>query len=206
MTDMATAFTQAMSRPSILCDIDNTLNFQTEIVFPMLNARFGLDLLAFKQTSYRYVDGLTADQAAWLKAQMADASNTMYLNVSPDFNAINALGAFKAAGFHVVVATNRNPRLTSVTAQWVNQWDVPHDELLVGPDEKVNYVTANPNTVAIDDDPAKALLLPPLGATLWIPKRPYTPTWVDMIGDVHVFTQWSQVLTALGVEVSGSSN
>lgn len=186
-----------MSRPTVMCDIDNTLNFAYCAYASAVNSRFNENFTAAKQQMYDFSSSLPSDQGIWLKSMHKNA--LMYANMAPDFRGIDALTALKSNGFRVIIATNRDPAMKGVTVQWLDQWNIPRDDLLVGPDVKVDYVTANPNTVAIDDDPAKAVLLPPHGATLWMPQRPWTPAWCSNVIGVHVFTQWSQVLENLGV-------
>jgi hypothetical protein len=180
-----------------MCDIDNTLSFASEAVVAALNARFGLSMKAMEQKVYRISTTLPVEQGMWLDSWCK--SSIFYTNMAPDFHAVDAAARIRAAGYELVIATNRDPSMQLTTAQWLSDWGIGYDQLLLGPTVKIDFCKAHPNTVAIDDDPAKAVLLPPLGATLWMPARPYTPTWVQAVKNVHVFSDWSDVLIGLGV-------
>ncbi len=197
MVDLGQIFADASSKPTIMCDIDNTIAFASESLMSALNARFNLNLLASEQWTYRVETTLTPEQAAY--CIKLHTSAIYFANIAPDWHAIDAVARLKTAGFPLVIATNRVATLRTATANWLAEWGVEYDELIIGPTAKVDYARTHPNVVAIDDDPAKIALLPPLGVTLWLPDRPYTPPWAENVKDVHVFTDWNEVLLGVGV-------
>ena len=198
MTDLFGAFTAAKERPTMLIDIDGTIGFSIPSLVASLNARFGVDLLVTDWTRYNFQTSLTPEQSEWVNRQ--HLSKTFHLNLTPDWHGIDAVNTLFTAGFYVVIATNRDPVLTGVTETWLDQWGVKRSLTLVGPTTKVDYCKAHPNTVAVDDDPAKIALLPPLGVPLWMPRRAYTPSWAESAKDVHVFDDWATVLASVGVQ------
>lgn len=195
---MMVAFEQARARPIVLCDVDGTLAFEAQASLTALNARFGTHYLVAQQTAYPRSSAFPTDQGAWLKA-MRETTTTFWLNLAPDKDALNALAALRRSGVEVVVASNRPAVMKQTTASWLGQHGVDYDQLLVGDGVKAAFAAAHSGVVAFDDDPRKALELPPLGVTLWMPRRPWTPSWCSLSKTVHVFTDWAEPLASLGV-------
>lgn len=197
---LAAEFLAIARRPIVVTDIDGVLAFLTEVICTALNARFDLDLSVAEMTTYRIEDLLPADQRAWLEAQFQRGS--FYDDAPPDFHAIDALGAIRAAGLHTVVASDRAPDPTRVTTErWLKRWDVSYDELgLYGRGGKqrilAEYGPEHP-AILIDDDPAKAVTIARPGVQVWSPRRPWTPIDCHTYPNYWVFDSWTQVLDRL---------
>lgn len=198
MTDLLDVFTQSATKPTVMCDVDNTLAWTMNHTLGMLNARFGTNMVLADVTVYHFAANLPLEQSIWVKQQYE--RSITYATVPPDYHAIDAINALHDQGFHVVVATSRASQMRSVTVNWLSEWGVKYDEVIVGPTVKVDYVRTHPGRLlAIDDDPATALSLTPLGAEVMIPDRTYTPAWCrsSKISGVQVFTDWGEVLKRL---------
>ena len=197
MNDLYSVFAKSAQRPTIMCDVDNTLAWSMNQSLGMLNAMFHTNISLQDVTVYHFEANLPFEQSTWLKKQYA--RSTTYVNVAPDFHAIDAINTLHDRGYNVVIATSRDSQMKSVTENWLNEWGVKHNDLFVGPTVKSEYVTANKNVVAIDDDPSTALELAALGAKVFIPERTYTPLWCksSKMTTVQVFSVWDTVLNQL---------
>lgn len=181
-----------------MCDVDNTMAWTMNQTLGMLNARFDTNVVLADITVYHFEANLPLEQSIWVRQQYARPMT--YVTIPPDYHAIDTVNALHDRGFHVVVATSRAEKMRSVTVNWLDEWGVRYDEVVVGPTAKVDYAKAHPHRlVAIDDDPSTALLLSGLGVEVMIPDRTYTPTWCrsSKITGVQVFTDWDEVLTRM---------
>lgn len=197
MTSLYDVFAKSASRPTILCDVDNTLAWTLNQNLAMLNASFNTNTRLEDITVYHFEANLPIDQSTWMKKQWLRP--TTFVNIAPDFHAIDAINSAHDDGYHVVIATSRDPKMKGVTKAWLDEWSVGYDELFVGPTVKQAYVKDNPNVVAFDDNPSEALELATLGARVFVPERTYTPMWCrsSSIKNVKVFNDWNSVLTEL---------
>jgi uncharacterized HAD superfamily protein len=197
MTDFASIFSASANRPNILVDIDNTLAWTESALLSIVNARFGLNIDMMTNKVYRIESLLTFDQGQWLREQMT--RDIFYKNIAPDYEAINAVAEIKRMGYHVTVGTNRAPMLEDVTKQWLTDWNVSYDELFLGGrTNKPKFVQEHPNCIVIDDAPTNAIDLATLGASVWVPKRAYTPEWLEgSMMNVSVFDSWARVVEEL---------
>jgi len=195
--DLYDAFTKSAQRPTILCDVDNTLAWTMNQVLGMLNARFDTNVRLADVTVYHFEANLPIDQSTWVKMQLSKAIT--YANIAPDFHAIDSINALHSRGYNVVIGTSRATTMKSVTAAWLEEWGVQYDDLVVGPTAKIDFAMSTSNIIAIDDDPASALKLAEHGAQVWIPDRTYTPAWCksSKITNVQVFSDWDALLTNL---------
>jgi len=188
------AFLSKATRRSVVCDIDGTLAFTKEAAASAVNARWGLSVDAAKLRSYRMEDTLTRFEAQWLRSLFADPK--FYINVAPDFHAIDALRQLRDDGVHVTIASDRPAVVKDVTVAWLNQWDVGYDAaVLDGPGSKAKALT--PPAVLIDDDPATWLTIAKDGVDVFTPERSYTPPVWDNYPHVWVFTSWADVVETL---------
>lgn len=199
-TDPVAAFVAAATRPTIVCDIDGVLAFFAETMTTVLNAHFGLSLLASELTSYRVEDTLDQAQRDWWATQLG--RGVLYSNVAPDYSGIGALNAIHAAGYHVIISSDRPTTAQTATRRWLARWRVAHDEVILagkGGKRRVlaDYGPDDP-AVLIDDDPTKAITVARPGVEVWAPTRPWIPT--SSYPNWWVFGSWAQVLARLGVD------
>jgi len=187
-------FNAAAARASVVCDIDGVLAFTAEAASGALSARWGLSLDASKQRVYRVEDTLPRPEAAWMTRQFQTPG--FYVNVAPDFRAIDALRELRDDGLHVTIASDRPAAAKDVTVQWLDQWDVGYDAaVLDGPGSKQKALT--PPAVLIDDDPAKWITVARDGVDVFSPARPWTPPSWQNYPHVWVFTDWGDVVERL---------
>lgn len=193
------AFLQALGRPTILCDVDETIAMYCSAACEAVNGAFGT---SYTPQMWRTFGGpLTGEQRQWLE----DARHTdgaFWLAMAPDTIAVEALRALGRAGFPIILSSNRPAEQKAPTAAWVDYWRLPHGEIhLVGPGGKEQiasqYGPERP-LVVIDDKPAMWASIPRPGITLWSPRRPYTPSGTPPPG-VTVFDSWLELLTGVGM-------
>lgn len=199
--DLGALFAAEAARQLVVCDIDNTLAFHAEAVCTAVNARFGASYLLSRMTAYPLATLLQPEQAAWLAAHTA--RDPWILNLAPDHAAISALNTIRDAGHRVVIASDRPAAVADATTAWLNQYGVPRDgQVLDGPGSKRTALAgsgpASP-AVLVDDDPSKWLTIARPGVQVWCPQRPWTPPTWRQYPHVHVFTDWAELLTRLGI-------
>lgn len=195
----ALAFLEDFNRPDLAFDIDGVLAFFMECTLASLNAKFGTRYAITQVLNYWMEDWLPPDQAAWLGDLFANPA--FYTNLAPDYAAIAALQGFKAAGFHVIVTSDRPAEMQPVTAAWLQRFEVDYDVLVLhGRQSKKEVVEAHGPDRPLyffDDDPRKVGWLPKPGVELWLPVRPWTPDGVDQVENVHSFDAWDKVRATL---------
>ena len=199
--DLGAVFFHELSRPLVVCDIDNVLAFHAEAVATALNARFGTSRTPATLTAYPFGSFLPPDEAAWLARFCA--RDAWAANMAPDLRAIGALNAIHAVGHPVTVASDRNPLIADATRDWLDSWGVQRDgSVLEGPGSKRAALTScGPGSpaVLVDDDPRAWLTTARAGVEVWSPKRPWTPAGWESYRGVRVFTSWAEPLGWLGV-------
>jgi hypothetical protein len=199
--DLGAVFFHELSRPLVVCDIDNTLAFHAEAICCALNARFGTNRTPATLTAYPFGSFLPPDEAAWLARFCA--RDAWAANMAPDLRAIEALNAIHAAGHPVTVASDRNPLIADATRDWLDAWGVQRDgSVLEGPGSKrTALASCGPGSpaVLVDDDPRQWLLAARAGVEVWSPRRPWTPAGWESYRNVRVFTGWSEPLGWLGI-------
>jgi hypothetical protein len=199
--DLGALFAAEAARPLVVCDIDNVLAFHAEAVCVAVNARFGASYLLARMTAYPIARLLPSEQAAWLSAHTA--RDPFLLNLAPDHAAISALGTVRDAGHRIVIASDRPAAVADTTTAWLDQYAVPRDgQVLQGPGSKRTALAASSPAspaVLIDDDPAKWLTIARPGVQVWCPARPWTPPGWRQYPHVRVFTDWAELLGALGI-------
>lgn len=198
--DPTEAFLARATRPLVVSDIDGVLNMLSYTIATALNARFGLSLLVSEMKTYRVETTLTTEQGEWLNAQFGKGS--FYANAVADREAITALGALRAAGFRVVVATDRPVGTETATERWLDANGVGRDGFQIGPGCKrkllAEYEPGNP-AVLIEDNPETWLSVARPGVEVWTPKRPWiTDSW-QQYPNVFVFDRWAEVLDRLSI-------
>ena len=72
---------------------------------------------------------------------------------SIDLTLCNALSALRTRGYHITIASHRNPASRGVTGKWLQAHGLAYDELYVGPDKTVLFDDHH----AIVDDSAELL-------------------------------------------------
>lgn len=200
MADLGAVFFSELSRPQVVCDIDNTLAFHAEAVCCALNARFSTARTVPSLTAYPFGPLLHPDEAQWL-AQFT-SRDQWAANMAPDRTAIDALTAVHDAGHSVAIASDRNPVIAQATSEWLDANRVPRDgQRLEGAGSKAAALArCGPESpaVLIDDDPRNWLTVARAGVQVWSPRRPWTPPGWQRYPGVKVFTDWSEPLGWLG--------
>ena len=198
--DSGAVFFHELSRPAVVCDIDNTLAFHAEAVCCALNARFGTNRTPAGLTAYPFGTFLGPEAAAFLDRFCARDSWAACM--APDFKAVAALNAIRAAGHPVTIASDRNPLIADATRDWLDSWGVQRDgSVLEGPGSKrAALASCGPGSpgILVDDDPRQWLLTARAGVEVWSPRRPWTPAGWQSYRNVRVFTSWAEPLSWLG--------
>lgn len=196
--DPGAVFFHELSRPLVVSDVDNVLAFHAEAVCCALNARFGTNRTPPGFTAWPFP--LPPDEGAWL--ERFSSRDSWAASMAPDFKAIAALNAIRAAGCPVTVASDRNPLIADATRDWLDSWGVERDgSVLNGPGSKrAALASRGPGSpgVLVDDDPRAWLTTARTGVEVWSPKRPWTPAGWQSYRNVRVFTSWAEPLSWLG--------
>ena len=199
--DLGAIFFHELSRPLVVCDIDNVLGFHAEAVATALNAQSGTNRTPATLTAYPFGSFLPPDEAAWLAR--FSSRDAWAANMAPDREAIGALNAIHSAGHPVTVASDRNPLIADATRDWLDANRVQRDgSVLEGPGSKrAALASCGPDSpgVLVDDDPRNWLTAARAGVEVWSPKRPWTPAGWQSYRNVRVFTDWSEPLAWLGI-------
>jgi len=198
MTSAADAFRSEAARPLVVCDIDGVLAFADETAASAVQAHWGLLIDTSAQRVYRMTDLLPKPEATWLHRLHSDPA--FYVNMAPDFRAIDGLRALRDDGLHVTIATHRPPAAEQVTIDWLKRWDVGYDGLYVGPGSKhASLASCTPDHpgVLIDNDPARWITVARDGVDVFTPQRPYTPPQWQSYPHVWVFSSWADVVERL---------
>jgi hypothetical protein len=199
--DLGAVFAAEVTRPLVVCDIDNVLAFQAEAACTAVNARFGASYLTSRLTAYPLTNLLEPEQRDWLTAHTT--REPWIANLAPDREAMRALAAIRDTRHRVLVASDRPATVADATAKWLDANQVPRDgQVLGGPGSKRTALAANnpaSPAVLIDDDPAKWLTIARPGVEVWCPQRPWTPASWRQYPNVRVFTDWAEVLGRLRI-------
>ena len=112
-----------------MCDVDNTLAWTMNQALGLLNGVFGTSMTLDDVSRYDFVANLPLEQSKWLDAQFGRP--VFYKTLAPDYHAIDAINALHSRGYYVVIATSRDNDLFDVTSDWLIEWGVDFDELIV---------------------------------------------------------------------------
>ena len=189
--DPLEVFTESLSRPLIVCDVDGILAYFVQAACLAVNLAFGSAYTPEQWTTYR--GPLSAEQHGWLNQQMD--SPTFWATIAPDQEAAMMLRLLARDGYGIIIATDRPSDMRLVTQRWLELWRIPYDGLLVGPGSKERLAQEhgpdNP-MILIDDNPAKCLTVPRPGVEVWTIRRPYTSgtqfnSWTELVKALRCF-------------------
>lgn len=186
-------------KPTLFCDIDNTLANLSDAMAVAVNSAFGTAYVAWEITTYKWSDVLPKQQGAWLNDQLNKP--TLLRNLSPILPAIRCIQKAHAAGYTVRVVTDRDASLEGVTKEWLDHYNVPYDSLgmKIPGKTKVNYLDGygpDNRAILLEDNPMYGYLLAGKpGITVMQPEWPYS----KQIPGVELFDDWHYVKDRLGI-------
>lgn len=190
------AFKAAALKPTIVCDVDGVLACLESAAIGGVNARFGTAYTLDSAKQYSFEGWLPPEQWAWLAVQFDTPA--FYSTMAPDYRGIDALAKLYAAGYYVIIASDRPDAVTPATKQWLADAGVGYDEIHDGKDIKAQIAGQyGPDApmILIDDDPKK-MLLARQGVEVWAPRFRWTP--MDLgLPFTFVFVDWSEVTERL---------
>lgn len=193
MTDLASVFTQAMSRPTIICDIDGVLANFCSAACEAVNAHFGTSYTPMIWTTFR--GPFNDEEHDWMVEERF-SSGAFWMSESPNHDAIGALHQIASAGYRIVVSSERPSEQRPASTVWLEYYQVPLNEVyLIGPGGKValcaQHGPDNP-AVLIDDSPARWADCAKDGVEILCPRTGYTPN-SDGVAHVQVFDHFGQI-------------
>lgn len=162
--------------PTLVFDIDGVLAFDQETWGAAVIGAFGQlppDFMAL----YEPADSLPPWQAGWLRAQHSQPD--VHEIMCPDWHAADTLDWARAAGYRVIVASERDPRLHATSTAWLAAWGItPDATFTVGHGNKPAFMqqfTPPSPAILIDNNPATTLTIASPHTPVWLPARPYVP-------------------------------
>lgn len=183
-------------RPTLVFDIDGVLAFDQETWAAAVLGAFG-DVPPDFMAVYEPDTTLPPWQAGWLRAQHTQPD--VHEIMCPDWHGADTLDHARAAGFGVIVVSERDPRLHATSQAWLSAWGInPGALFTVGhgnkPDFMRRFTPASP-AILIDNNPATILTIASPHTPVWLPARPYVP---DVPGpNAWRFPAWDAVVTKL---------
>jgi hypothetical protein len=193
VTDLSSLFTQAMTRPTIICDVDGVLANFCSAACEAVNAHFGTSYTPMIWTTYR--GPFNDEEHAWLVSErFTDAA--FWMSESPNRDAIGALHQLATAGYRIVVSSERPAEQSAASIVWLEFYRVPLNQVyLIGPGGKVALCSEhgpdNP-AILIDDSPERWTDCAGEGVEILCPRTGYTPD-SDGVAHVQVFDHFHQI-------------
>jgi hypothetical protein len=190
-------------RPAVAFDCDGILAFTAEALATAINAKFGSSHDPGGQSFFPgtlITTALPYEQGVYAAALFRDP--VFLCAVAPDWRAVDTMNAAVAAGFEVLVVTERPPEMREATVSWLDSWGASVcDVYAVGHGGKSvfmhgRYGPSRP-AVLIDDNPAARLTVASDGIDVWTPERPYTPAGER--AHTRTFTSWPMACYWLGL-------
>lgn len=172
-------------------DIDDTLNNWLEICVTLANEYTGQKQRYVDMAEYgiRNLFGWSIEEKElfWEKWEI-----TSYAKASLQPGAVEVLTALRELGWQIVILTARQgrPAVRAVTEKWLNNNNVPYDELVFDRNKDV-YCDKHGITVLIEDAPHNILPCLDMGVKVFMPDRPYNKRIIR--DKVHRFSNWSEI-------------
>lgn len=183
--------------PSLIVDIDDTIAFSSQAAMTAVNAAFDTRYLASDIAGAQWDNVLDRQQRQWLSIQLGKSG--IYQNIAPNYHAIDVLSFARKIGFHIHITSARDPSLTDISREWLDQWQVPYDAMtLVGSGRKLDWIRGRygpDNRAIIIDDKPQQWLAAGNGISVWTPHLPKTPPHAPP--GVWIFDDWELVRAAL---------
>lgn len=187
-----------VARVVISVDIDNTLAFFTQHLLAVVNAESdsNYDIKDQKNPGMGFLKGKDLSYAIEQHSNPA-----FFATMAPDYAAIAAVQAIKDAGYYVIIASSRGKEVKDATVEWLNQWGVPYNEVMVGHHAKskvsASHSPYNP-CMFIDDNPHILDNVNSPGTIVRLLHRPYTGV-IKYTDNIKVVDTWQQILTELNI-------
>lgn len=176
----------------IAIDIDSTLHHYWDLFRSVVNERFGVDLAYEQQTDW----GISRLQKEQLQEAVREThSDENIAAAEPYPGAAEAVRAWHADGHWIHVTSHRADGCAPATARWLEEHDIPFDDLHCSWDKITRCVELGID-VLVDDSPVnlgRAREHGILGATLW---HPWNQEFEGQEG-VIVARNWSELRTRL---------
>jgi uncharacterized HAD superfamily protein len=133
----------------IALDIDSTLHHYWDLIDRISQERFGVELPYEEQTDW----GITLLERDQLIACVEEThSDENVLSAEPYPDAVETVRAWSKQGHWIHVTSHRSDRAYAATEQWLNQIDMPYDDLHCSYDKIARCVELGID-VLVDDSP-----------------------------------------------------
>lgn len=192
---------QGLVLPDFSIDIDGTIAFDTQAYLAIINNALGEHYSYADVSMYHDYSWTSNPQKAHDAVKAFVHSDEFGWTIAPDYAAIAAVQALYNAGFHIIVATLRNPKHEDATRAWLSQWQVPFHELRMGKLSKQSVADDHDvdNPVIFVDDCGDFQSLVKPGVELALLRRPYTDSFGTLRDGVTVYETWIDILRSVHI-------
>jgi len=121
----------ATSEKTVLLDVDGTLCDNTPRLIEYINAECGVELTREAITEWSFsIPGTDLQIGELIERALDDRPEWFLLGMKPIDGAAEAAQWLSEQGHTVRIATHRPPESHPLTAQWLDEHDVPHDSII----------------------------------------------------------------------------
>ncbi|MFW6321139.1 MAG: 5' nucleotidase, NT5C type [Halohasta sp.] len=116
---------------TVLLDVDGTLCDNVPRLVEYINAECGTDLSRASITEWSFsIPGTDFEVGDLIKRALDDRPEWFLLGMEPIDGAAEAARWFADGGHTVEIATHRPPESHPLTAQWLDEHDIPYDSII----------------------------------------------------------------------------
>lgn len=194
MTDLTAVFTQAMRRPSIICDIDGIIADWVSAACEAVNGHFGTSYTPM--VWWQWAGPFSDEERAWIAAER-HTDPAYWMSLSPNEDMIESLHELAAEHYPLTLSSEAPPEQRGARTAWLEYHNVPYNQLyLVGPGGKASLCAThseeNP-AILIDDNPQRWVDCGQMpGISILTPRTSYCPE-LPSEPNVTLFDSFSEV-------------
>ncbi len=168
-------------------DIDDTIS---NTHFILMKYAFQYNLEHGNQPLRKYNTNNFSEVFGWTSEEVNDFFKTYYLEalkeIEPKFNVKEVLSKLRAEGHQIIFITVRNDRECAgekeaqrITLEWLNQYEIPFDELHVDIQDKKAFCQENKIDVFMDDSIRTVTAVKTLGIPTYIAMNTFNLDFKD---------------------------
>ena len=201
MTDLASVFLEALTRPVVICDIDGILADYESGACEAVNGHFGTSYSPMAW--WEWDPPFAPDECEWLWSER-HTDPAFFMAMSPHRDAIATLTHLVQLDYRITVSSERPVEAAAATVAWLDFYGVPrNDTHLQGAGGKValcsQHGPSNP-AVLIDDSPRRWVDCagPGVNILAYIPPHPHFARPLQYPEHVQPFSSFNEVPALVG--------